>query len=661
MYLLFVVFCHLPLFTLAANFTGSINDETSIYKNGSELYKPLYPVHSNSTPRFHNVSGVTANPLIKALLGSSNNSSLAKRQSSNDLPVGTCAPGTPCVNGACCSNTGICGYSPDQCGSDVCISNCDAKAECGQYGVEGNNTCPLNVCCSKFGFCGTTDDFCGTGCQSGFGGCGPVDEPSCGNSLSAVGRTIGYYEGWSSTRACDKRLPSDLDVTGLTHVNFAFAYFDPATFEITPMTASDIPLYSQFTALKKSKASLRTWISIGGWSFNDATNTPNTQKAFSDMASSSANRGKFISSLIKFMRTYSFDGVDIDWEYPGAPDRGGIDADTENYVALLRDLRSAFGNLYGISVTLPASYWYLRWFDVVGMEQYLDFFNVMTYDIHGVWDSTNKFTGPYIRPHTNLTEIQIGLDLLWRNNIDPANVNMGFGWYGRSFTLADPGCNTPGCIFSAGGNPGECTKSSGTLSNAEITRIIAANGLTPAFDKEAAVKWITWNSNQWVSYDDGETMALKIAAANKWCLGGKLIWSIDQDDSAHTSNTDILGLGSSNGVTPEIAKEIKDAQLKAEIDATTRNSCYWTFCGEECTVGYFATTQAKGQVLGIQRDTVCRGDSYQTLCCAPGTNMGTCSWEGWRGVGMACSAGGCHDNSSLVAVNSESLISSTGL
>jgi hypothetical protein len=31
------------------------------------------------------------------------------------------------VNGACCGKTGICGYSPDECGSGNCLSNCDAK------------------------------------------------------------------------------------------------------------------------------------------------------------------------------------------------------------------------------------------------------------------------------------------------------------------------------------------------------------------------------------------------------------------------------------------------------------------------------------------------------------------------------------------------------
>jgi chitinase len=240
------------------------------------------------------------------------------------------------------------------------------------------------------------------------------------------------------------------------------------------------------------------------------------------MVGSATNRQTFITSLVQFMKTYGFDGVDIDWEYPGAPDRGGAPADSANLVSLLQDMRSTFGNSYGISVTLPSSYWYLRWFDLQGMQQYLDWFNFMSYDIHGTWDGTNQFTGPYVRPHTNLTEIDEGLSLLWRNSVDPSKVTLGLGWYGRSFTLADPSCNTPGCIFTSGANPGPCTGTSGILSNAEIVSIISQYSLTPSMDSTAAIKWITWNSNQWVSYDDGETVQIKMNYANQHCLGGTM-------------------------------------------------------------------------------------------------------------------------------------------
>jgi chitinase len=106
-------------------------------------------------------------------------------------------------------------------------------------------------------------------------------------------------------------------------------------------------------------------------------NTPDTRRAFSNMAASASSRQTFIDSLIAFMKTWGFDGVDLDWEYPGADDRGGTKVDTANLVKLLQQMRSAFGSTYEITVTLPASYWYLRWFDLRNMEQYLDWFNVM--------------------------------------------------------------------------------------------------------------------------------------------------------------------------------------------------------------------------------------------------------------------------------------------
>jgi chitinase len=102
------------------------------------------------------------------------------------------------------------------------------------------------------------------------------------------------------------------------------------------------------------------------------------------------------------------------------------------------------------------------------------------------------------------------LDLLWRAGVDSNKVVMGQGWYGRSFTLVDPSCNTPNsiCEFpstNGGGNPGPCSKASGILDYQEIADIIKTNSLTPVHDQTAGVKWITWDTNQWVSYDDADT------------------------------------------------------------------------------------------------------------------------------------------------------------
>lgn len=70
------------------------------------------------------------------------------------------------------------------------------------------------------------------------------------------------------------------------------------------------------------------------------------------MASSAGNRAKFISSLMAFMRNHGFDGVDLDWEYPAADDRGGKQGDTANYVLLVKEMKAAFSRKYGPNISL---------------------------------------------------------------------------------------------------------------------------------------------------------------------------------------------------------------------------------------------------------------------------------------------------------------------
>jgi chitinase len=95
---------------------------------------------------------------------------------------------------------------------------------------------------------------------------------------------------------------------------------------------------------------------IGGWAMNDPGPHRTT---FSDLAKSEKAQDEFFESLLSFMETHRFDGVDIDWEYPVAEDRGGIEADFDNYVTLLKRLRkrlNASGQRYGLSITLVSIY-----------------------------------------------------------------------------------------------------------------------------------------------------------------------------------------------------------------------------------------------------------------------------------------------------------------
>ncbi|KAJ7932984.1 glycoside hydrolase superfamily, partial [Mycena leptocephala] len=408
-------------------------------------------------------------------------------------------------------NSNVCGLGPIFCGPGNCTSSCDQKSDCDPgWGAEWSSAekCPLNVCCSKFGFCGTTSEFCGT--QT-------VTEPSRPGRSSSNQRTIGYYEGWSISRTCDQMYPENLPIGAYAHLNFAFAFVDPQSFAVAPMDDSQPDLYSRLTNLKNRSPGRQVWISIGGWSMNDPDQP--TATTFSDLAGSTDAQNKFFSSLIYFMSTYGFDGVDID-----------CPADYANYPTFLKNLKNAFaasGHNYGLSIIIPSSYWYLS---VILLSATLiahlgqvhatlrhcqhrinHRFNMMSYDLHDTWDSTDPLIGAFVGAHTNLTEIDLALQVLWRNNIDPPKVTLGLGFYGRSFTLANPLCTAPGCPFSKA--------NVGTLSFPEINRIIA-QGATVTLYQAAAVKIVTHDGNNWVSYDDSETFKMKIYDANNHCLGG---------------------------------------------------------------------------------------------------------------------------------------------
>ena len=286
------------------------------------------------------------------------------------------------------------------------------------------------------------------------------------------------------------------------------------------------------------------------------------------------------------------------------------------------------------------------------MEPYVDWFNVMTYDIHGVWDSSDRYTGPYVRPHTNLTEIDEGLSLLWRAGVSAADVVLGLGFYGRSFTLANPKCTDPGCVFSEGGKPGECTNSAGTLSAAEIGRIIKANNLKPEYDQTAAVKWIHWDTDQWVSYDDEETFIAKETYAQELGLSGTMVWAVDLGALDGTTNLQLMGsnlLLRAAGYTPSGIVTVEDY-----LDAG--DSCYVSFCGDSCNPGYTASATMNGEVGELGPGSACNDGSFQTLCCLSGSFLGRCYWSGWRGQGLSCYSGGCLEGDTLMTVNTNHYI-----
>lgn len=102
------------------------------------------------------------------------------------------------------------------------------------------------------------------------------------------------------------------------------------------------------------------------------------------------NRFKTASNIANFIKEHGLDGVDIDWEYPGAPDIPGVpcsapcpgDHEGLNYLYFLIVLKNLLPGK-SVSIAAPSSYWYLKQYPIEAMGRILDYIVYMTYDLHG--------------------------------------------------------------------------------------------------------------------------------------------------------------------------------------------------------------------------------------------------------------------------------------
>ncbi|KAF7544087.1 hypothetical protein G7Z17_g10230 [Cylindrodendrum hubeiense] len=457
----------------------------------------------------------------------------------------------------------------------------------------------------------TTKDFCGSK---------KVSRPSCAKD-SGISRVVGYFEGWAQNRPCEAFWPEQIPIGLYTHINFAFATINPKTFTVHADKESDIQIYKRLIALKKKDPKLKIYLAIGGWSFNNPGTTATT---FSDLAASVPRQRIFMDSLMSFMSTHKFDGLDLDWEYPQAKDRSGRDIDFVNFPKFMASLKKIM--------------------DAV------EFFNIMSYDLHGAWDQNVNWTSPHLNAHTNLTEIDLALDLLWRNDIEYNKVVLGLGFYGRAFTATSASCMKPGCLFKDAGVAGKCSREKGILLNSELDAMIKERKVKPELFKEEAVKIAKWG-NQWVSFDDEETFKLKSEFAQSRCLGGMMVWAISHDTKDAKYNK---ALASTFGLKV-VSGSIDDNEASSEIMKIPNLQCRWTSCKESCPKGWVnvARSDSGARTKKDEKmwdETGCGNDGHHSFCC-PGTEkLPTCGWYGF-GNGK-CGKGSCPSGTVEIGSNS---------
>jgi GH18 family chitinase len=139
--------------------------------------------------------------------------------------------------------------------------------------------------------------------------------------------------------------------------------------------------FQNFLAISNAKVA-----SFGGWDFST---DPSTYDIFRQGVQP-ANQQVFAQNLVQFLTANNLNGIDIDWEYPGALDIPGIPADDpnngQNFLTFLQLLKPMMPSGATLSITIPASYWYLQHFPIYEMQSTVDYFILMSYDYYGQWD-----------------------------------------------------------------------------------------------------------------------------------------------------------------------------------------------------------------------------------------------------------------------------------
>ncbi|WFB85816.1 MULTISPECIES: glycoside hydrolase family 18 chitinase [Streptomyces] len=353
---------------------------------------------------------------------------------------------------------------------------------------------------------------------------------------------LGYFTEWGvyGRNYHVKNLVTSGSASKITHINYAFgnvkngqctvddtfaAYEKAYTADQSVSGAADTwdqPLRGNFNQLRQLKAkypNIKILYSFGGWTYSGG---------FGQAAQNPAAFAKSCKAVVEDPRWADvFDGIDIDWEYPNAC---GLTCDTSGAAAfrnLSQALRSEFGQDYLVTAAITAdgsSGGKLDAADYGGAAQYLDWYNVMTYDYFGAFDAD----GP-TAPHSPLTSYS-GIPAAGFNSADAiaklkakgvpsAKLLLGIGFYGRGWT---------GVTQSAPG--GAATGAAPGTYEAGIEDYKVLKNSCPVTGTVAGTAYAHCG-NQWWSYDTPSTIAGKMTWAKNQGLGGAFFWEFSGDTS----------------------------------------------------------------------------------------------------------------------------------
>ena len=320
-------------------------------------------------------------------------------------------------------------------------------------------------------------------------------EPSRPNKV-----VMGYYR--TSNRALLDH--TQIAYEYLTHIAHAFAWPDASGNLVIPGGL----LYPELNAAAHANG-VKMIISLGGWG-NCA--------GFPGMASTAANRTRFIGQLVDFCKTRDYDGVDIDWEFVTN------DEEKANFTlfieALSAALRAQSPPLLLTTATTSGNY-YGRWIDYERLADDFDFIGFMTYDYHGTWSDHSGHNSPLYTPAGDACgSLDDTFAYARSRGVPLSKLGVGLAFFGRSFD-----CGAMGLPFTV--SEGRDYVDLAALAGPEWARL---------WDNEAQVPYLRRAGGTMViSYDDPSSIGLKCQYVKDKASAGVIIWELSGDTRAGVS------------------------------------------------------------------------------------------------------------------------------
>ena len=308
----------------------------------------------------------------------------------------------------------------------------------------------------------------------------------------------------------------------------------------------------QFDLLKQLNPEINLGLALGGWTLSDE---------FSLAVDSAADREAFTSSIVDTLQRFDFfNTVDFDWEYPGGGGETGNAVSPEDGVnfaltlELLRTkldaLETSTGEEYEISVATAGGYDKLANLNLTGIDPYVDFYNVMTYDFHGGWESVTGHQAAMVNDpggYDVVTAIQQFQD----NGIDLSKVVLGAPAYTRAWGNVDAG-GTLGL-----GNPGDSRQAPGSFEagnydQKDLITGVADGSFTLVWDDDSKAAFVyNANTRVWSSIETAATIAGKAAYVDALGLGGMMFWALSNDSNGDQSLISAASDLLMGGATPD--------------------------------------------------------------------------------------------------------------